>query len=65
MFFVTIDEYAKAIAAEQEAWEAVKDRLPGSPGYSKELWELWRDAAQRANAMRRQVLDLTPPKSPP
>jgi hypothetical protein len=40
---VTADEdYTNAEAAEREAWEKVKDHLPGTPRHSPELWEKWR-----------------------
>jgi hypothetical protein len=54
------ENYANAMAAERAAWEAVKDRLPGSDGYSPELWRTWRAAMQIAEVARRRMIDVIP-----
>jgi CelD/BcsL family acetyltransferase involved in cellulose biosynthesis len=50
------EEYAQAMAAERAAWEAVRDKLPGTPTYSPELWKKWREAATRSDTVRREVI---------
>lgn len=39
----TYDDYKKAELAEREAWDKVKDALPGTPNHSPELWMKWRE----------------------
>jgi hypothetical protein len=50
------EKYAAAIAAERAAWNAVRDKLPGTPAYSSELWKTWREAAVRSDTVRREVI---------
>lgn len=54
------EEYAAAMAAEKAAWEAVKDRLPGTPRYDLALWENWRQSIARADRTRRLLAEATP-----
>jgi hypothetical protein len=54
------ENYANAMAAERAAWEAVRDRLPGSDHYSHELWSTWRAAMQIAEVARRRMIDVIP-----
>src|SRR5690349_9340732 len=44
-----MEEYAAAMAAERNAWEAVRARLPGSPDFNHELWRRWRVAVSAAD----------------
>jgi len=58
-----IDDYAAAVASERQAWEAVRHHLPGSAGFSQELWRQWRlavDAADQAAARAKRSISLAP-----
>ena len=54
------EAYAHAKAAEKAAWEAVKDRLPGTPDYSDELWQAWRESSRRNDEARRALVAAIP-----
>ena len=41
--------YAAAVAKERAAWEAVRNTLPGSPGFDHELWRRWRCAVEESD----------------
>lgn len=49
----------RAQLAEQEAWEKVKDSLPGSPRHSPELWTKWLECVREL-----QRLSTRAPKQP-
>lgn len=59
-------EFAQSVYAEESAWVEVKDKMPGSTGFSQSLWDRWRAAvAQRARneeAMRLAYLKKTHPE---
>lgn len=58
-----MDEYASAVASERAAWEAVRNRLPGTAGYSQELWKRWRACVDNADrAADRAKRALTQPQ---
>ncbi len=38
------DFYRAAVTAERTAWDAVRDKLPGSPEFDEEKWKSWRGA---------------------
>ena len=40
------DDVLRAVQAERTAWQAVAQRLPGSPGHDPLLWAHWMDAAR-------------------
>jgi hypothetical protein len=42
-------DYLRAMQAEREAWLAVADKLPGTPGYDPELWAKWRAASRNSS----------------
>jgi hypothetical protein len=44
-----MDEFAIAVASERAAWEAVRHRLPGTAGFSQELWKNWRASVEEAD----------------
>ena len=50
------EELAAAIAAEREAWNRVKDKMPGTPDYNEVLWTSWQALVQRCRDAR-QALD--------
>lgn len=51
------EELTAAIAAERAAWNRVKDRLPGTPGFDPVQWNGWQVAVQRCRAARQAVDD--------
>jgi len=62
-----MEEYARALAQEKAAWEAVRNRLPGSADYSQDLWMRWRtavDAADQAACRAKKSAALPPTRSP-
>ena len=59
--------YADAILAEKSAWEAVRDKLPGSDAYDPQLWSHWQACVARTTAARSALLDMikvAPPARP-
>ena len=60
-----LSDYAAAVAQERAAWNAVKDRLPGTPSHNEQLWRRWREAVANADVharrIRRAALKSTPP----
>ncbi len=44
-----IDEYTRAVAHEQAAWAAVRQHLPGSAHFDRELWLQWRESILHAD----------------
>lgn len=50
-----IDQYARAVSAERAAWEAVRQRLPGSPAFSPALWAVWRAAVEESDYAARRA----------
>jgi hypothetical protein len=44
-----MEEYARAVALEKAAWEAVRHRLPGCAAFDETLWQRWRQAVDEAD----------------
>lgn len=38
------ESYVRAMTAEREAWDEVKQALPGSPAFDQVKWKQWRAA---------------------
>jgi hypothetical protein len=60
-----LTRYAEAIAAENAAWVAVKDRLPGSADFDQALWLRWQEAVAASDLIRttgreHDIVDLEP-----
>ena len=55
----SIEDYAAAVVREKLAWEAVKGSLPGSPGFSQELWMQWRAAVDEADGAAARAKSTT------
>ena len=49
--------YQEAIEAERAAWAALKDALPGKPGFDQAKWDAWQAALRRTDEARRAMLD--------
>jgi hypothetical protein len=49
------EHYRQAIALEGDAWNAVQKRLPGSAGFSSELWNRYLEAVRAADEAREQM----------
>lgn len=65
-----IARYLATLAAEREAWEAVKGCLPGSSDYDAVKWQAWRQAVRASDEARRAAPCLSgftggPPAGPP
>ena len=45
----TLDDLAKSSDAEQVAWDAVKNKLPGSKNHCPVQWEHWLQAVANRN----------------
>ena len=61
-----IEEYALAVSMEKEAWDAIRDRLPGSASFSPDLWQRWRSAvddADRAASRAKECISLPAAKT--
>lgn len=60
-----MEEYARAVALEKAAWEAVRHRLPGCAAFDETLWKRWRQAVDHADdaAARAKTL-LSAPLEP-
>lgn len=54
-----MEDYARAVARERAAWEAVRGRLPGSPQFNPELWSRWRVAVEDADHAAAQAKRAT------
>ena len=54
------EELAAAIAAERDAWQAVKDRLPETVSHKEAEWQTWLAAVQRCREAR-TALDRAAP----
>jgi hypothetical protein len=50
-----LDQFARAVIAERAAWEAVRNRLPGSPTFSPALWAMWRAAVEESDYAARRA----------
>lgn len=62
-----MEEYARAIALEKAAWEAVRHRLPGCAAFDEALWNRWRAAVEHADqaaARAKTLLSTVPPTLP-
>jgi len=59
-----MEEYARAVALEKAAWEAVRHRLPGCAAFDETLWKRWRQAVDEADhaASRAKARLSTAPK---
>jgi hypothetical protein len=55
------DELAAAIGAERAAWNAVKDRLPGTALHDAVLWDRWRLAVERCRSARKALASAAAP----
>ena len=53
---VLYEAYAAAAAAERDAWEQVRNHLPGSAGFDAQKWQAWRDAVACAEEARRAFI---------
>ena len=59
-----MEEYARAVALEKAAWEAVRQRLPGCAAFDETLWKRWRQAvddADQAAALAKTLLSTAAP----
>jgi len=45
-----------SLVTEREAWEKVKDKLPGSPKYDEGLWDKWRAAVKASDDARKAMI---------
>ena len=62
-----MEDYARAVALEKAAWEAVRHRLPGCAAFDELLWRRWRQAvedADQAAARAKTLLKTAPPTLP-
>jgi len=61
-----MEEYARAVAIEKAAWEAVRHCLPGCAAFDEALWERWRQAVENSDqaAARAKTLVTLPPTLP-
>ena len=62
-----MEEYARAVALEKTAWEAVRHHLPGCAAYDDTLWKRWRqavDESDRAAARAKELLSASPGQLP-
>ena len=58
-----LEEYARAVALENAAWNAVRGNLPGTQGFDQERWQCWRsavDEADRAAVKARTAIKVVP-----
>lgn len=58
-----MEDYARAVALEKAAWEAVRHCLPGCAAFDEALWKRWRQAVAEADdaAARAKTLLSAPP----
>jgi hypothetical protein len=62
-----LEEYARAVARENAAWNAVRGNLPGTEGFDQERWQCWRsavDEADRAAMKARTAIKVVQPAKP-
>ena len=62
-----MEDYARAVALERAAWEAVRHHLPGCAAYDDALWKRWRqavDESDRAAARAKGLLSASPAPLP-
>jgi uncharacterized protein YodC (DUF2158 family) len=52
------EAFAAACALERAAWELVKDRLPGTPGFEEGPWLEWRAAVRLSDNARRALTEV-------
>lgn len=60
-----MEDYARAVALEKAAWEAVRHRLPGCAGFDQALWKRWRQAVDEADRAAAQARTLQAAPRPP
>ena len=62
-----MEDYARAVAHEKTAWEAVRHRLPDCAAFDQTLWKRWRQAvedADQAAARAKSLVSTVPPTVP-
>lgn len=58
------DIYREAVTAERAAWDAVRDKLPGSPQFDEDKWRSWRGAMSAVVRALDQLRDSGAPRRP-